>query len=49
MQMNPEKRVMLPGVAFSGFSSRYEEPSLGEGLQDIVEVDFRVRLCCIGS
>jgi len=33
---------MLPRVAFTGFASRYKEPQLGEGFQDIVKVDFTV-------
>lgn len=37
----PEKRSMLPGMAFSGFTSRYREPKLSEGFQDIIEVPFR--------
>lgn len=41
--LNPEKRTMLPGIAFSGFSSRYREPKLEEGFQDIVDVAFRFR------
>jgi len=39
--MNPEKRTMLPKVAFTGFLSRYREPKLEEGFQDITKVDFR--------
>lgn len=33
---------MLPAVAFSSFQSRYQEPSLKEGFQDILKVDFQV-------
>ncbi|OCL12378.1 PNK3P-domain-containing protein [Glonium stellatum] len=40
--MNPEKRTILPKVAFAGFLSRYREPKLEEGFQDIVKVEFRV-------
>lgn len=40
--MNPEKRIMLPKVAFTGFLSRYREPKPEEGFQDITKVDFRV-------
>ena len=43
--MNPEKRAMLPNMAFTGFAARYREPSAGEGFQDITKVDFKV---CIG-
>ncbi|KAJ9658113.1 DNA kinase/phosphatase Pnk1 [Coniosporium apollinis] len=38
--MNPEKRTMLPRLAFTGFASRYREPKLEEGFQDITKVDF---------
>jgi hypothetical protein len=40
--MNPEKRSILPGLAFKGFSSRYQRPALSEGFQDITEVAFKV-------
>jgi bifunctional polynucleotide phosphatase/kinase len=40
--MNPENRTMLPGLAFTGFASRYRKPELAEGFQDIVEVKFEV-------
>lgn len=33
---------MLPKVAFTGFASRYREPKVEEGLQDISKVDFKV-------
>ncbi|KAL2355708.1 polynucleotide kinase 3 phosphatase-domain-containing protein [Cryomyces antarcticus] len=39
--MNPEKRTLLPKIAFAGFLSRYREPSLQEGFQDITKVDFK--------
>ncbi|KAK3706743.1 DNA kinase/phosphatase Pnk1 [Vermiconidia calcicola] len=39
--MNPEKRMMLPKVAFTGFASRYREPKVEEGFQDITKVDFK--------
>ena len=41
-QMNPEKRSILPSLAFKGFSSRYQRPALSEGFQDITEVAFKV-------
>lgn len=41
--MNPESREGLPKMAFSGFTSRYKEPKLGEGFQDITEVEFKFR------
>ena len=33
---------MLPKMAFTGFASRYREPKIDEGFQDITKVDFRV-------
>ncbi|PNS17341.1 Bifunctional polynucleotide phosphatase/kinase [Sphaceloma murrayae] len=39
--MNPEKRSMLPKMAFSGFAGRYREPTVREGFQDVVKVEFR--------
>ncbi|TAQ85076.1 hypothetical protein B7494_g6595 [Chlorociboria aeruginascens] len=44
--MNPEKRTMLPRMAFTGFASRYQRPQLSEGFQDITEVAFKVRPPC---
>lgn len=38
--MNPEKREMLPGIAFKSFQQRFQEPKLEEGLEDITKVDF---------
>lgn len=43
VKVNPESRTMLPKMAFTGFASRYREPSLNEGFQDITKVDFQVR------
>jgi hypothetical protein len=40
--MNPEKRTMLPPALFHSFAKRFEEPSVKEGFQDIVKVDFVV-------
>jgi bifunctional polynucleotide phosphatase/kinase len=42
LQMNPEKRTILPSVAFSGFKGRFEEPKVEEGFEDIVKIDFTV-------
>ncbi|KAF2142341.1 uncharacterized protein K452DRAFT_227012 [Aplosporella prunicola CBS 121167] len=39
-EMNPESRIMLPKIAFTSFTSRFREPSLKEGFQDITKVDF---------
>ena len=44
-QMNPEKRAILPSLAFRGFASRYQRPVITEGFQDITEVAFTVRHC----
>lgn len=33
---------MLPKMAFTGFTSRYREPRIEEGFQDITKIDFRV-------
>jgi len=43
VKVNPESRTMLPKMAFTGFASRYREPSLQEGFQDITKVEFQVR------
>jgi hypothetical protein len=42
VQMNPEKRTILPALAFRSFTSRYQKPTLSEGFQDIIEWDFKV-------
>lgn len=42
-KMNPENRTLLPRIAFTSFTSRYEEPTLKEGFQDIVPIDFVFR------
>ncbi|TVY82457.1 Bifunctional polynucleotide phosphatase/kinase [Lachnellula suecica] len=39
--MNPEERTILPTIAFRTFSSRYKQPKLSEGFQDITEIDFK--------
>jgi bifunctional polynucleotide phosphatase/kinase len=44
LQMNPEGRTRLPGIAFASFKSRYRRPELPEGFQDITEVKFQVRV-----
>ena len=55
---NPEKREMLPGMAFTGYQSRFVEPSVEEGFADVVVIPFVVSsrmgnfvgfvLCCYG-
>jgi hypothetical protein len=47
--MNPEKRTILPSLAFRGFASRYKRPQISEGFQDITEVAFKVRLSHVTS
>lgn len=42
--MNPEKRSMLPHSAFSSFASRFREPQLKEGFDEIIRLDFKVSL-----
>jgi hypothetical protein len=42
--MNPESRTILPKMAFTGFASRYREPTADEGFEDITKVNFKVRL-----
>ncbi|KAB5527941.1 polynucleotide kinase 3 phosphatase-domain-containing protein [Coniochaeta sp. 2T2.1] len=42
-ELNPEERQPLPKLAFNTFASRFKEPKLKEGFQDIVEVDFKFR------
>ncbi|KAI9048691.1 hypothetical protein LZ554_007522 [Drepanopeziza brunnea f. sp. 'monogermtubi'] len=39
--MNPEKRAILPSMAFRGFASRYRRPQVDEGFEDITEVPFK--------
>lgn len=39
---NPEKRSILPHSAFAGFRSRFQEPKIGEGFEDIVRIEFQV-------
>lgn len=40
-ETNPEKRSLLPRVAFSSFASRYRKPEVSEGLEEIMVVDFQ--------
>jgi bifunctional polynucleotide phosphatase/kinase len=41
--LNPEARLGLPKLAFTGFSSRFKEPKEKEGFQDVTEVKFTFR------
>ncbi|CBX91860.1 hypothetical protein LEMA_P045660.1 [Plenodomus lingam JN3] len=43
-ETNPEKRKMLPQAAFSGFASRYREPTRSEGFADIITTAFEARI-----
>ncbi|KAL8996407.1 MAG: hypothetical protein Q9169_004055 [Polycauliona sp. 2 TL-2023] len=38
---NPEKRTILPHTAFSSFASRFKQPRVDEGFQDVVPVQFQ--------
>jgi bifunctional polynucleotide phosphatase/kinase len=38
--MNPEKRELLPGIAFKSYQGRFQEPKLSEGFDDLTKVDF---------
>ncbi|KAI9748470.1 MAG: hypothetical protein M4579_007214 [Chaenotheca gracillima] len=39
--MNPEKRTILPKMAFRGFASRFKEPTVEEGFDDVIHVQFK--------
>ncbi|KAK1959652.1 polynucleotide kinase 3 phosphatase [Colletotrichum sublineola] len=41
--LNPESRTALPKMAFNGFKSRFKEPKVKEGFQDITEIEFAFR------
>lgn len=38
--MNPEKRQLLPKVAFTSYAARFQQPLLSEGFLDMLAVDF---------
>lgn len=40
---NPENRSILPPVAFSSYASRFKKPSMTEGFDDIITLEFQVR------
>lgn len=42
-ELNPEARESLPKIAFNTFTSRFKEPKVKEGFQDIIEIDFKFR------
>ncbi|RDA85857.1 hypothetical protein CP532_4904 [Ophiocordyceps camponoti-leonardi (nom. inval.)] len=41
--LNPEARTALPKLAFNSFSSRFRQPKLAEGFQDVTEMEFEFR------
>lgn len=41
--LNPEARTALPKLAFNGFSSRFKEPKVKEGFQDVIPIEFNFR------
>ncbi|KFY60799.1 hypothetical protein V496_05247 [Pseudogymnoascus sp. VKM F-4515 (FW-2607)] len=41
LEMNPEKRAILPNIAFTSYNSKYTPPTLDEGFNEIIEVKFR--------
>ena len=41
-KFNPEKRSILPHSAFTGFNSRFMEPKVKEGFEDVIKVEFQV-------
>lgn len=41
--MNPEKREILPKLAFNSFKSKFREPKEKEGFEDIFPVNFTFR------
>jgi bifunctional polynucleotide phosphatase/kinase len=40
--VNPDKREMLPKIAFTGYTSRFEEPKEEEGFVKVETVEFEV-------
>ncbi|CAF9914539.1 hypothetical protein IMSHALPRED_001936 [Imshaugia aleurites] len=46
-RFNPERRSILPHSAFAGFASRFKEPKLTEGFQDVIKVEFQVHYCSV--
>ncbi|KAI2622623.1 DNA kinase/phosphatase Pnk1 [Xylaria nigripes] len=39
--LNPEARSVLPAIAFNGYFSRLREPTVKEGFQDLVPIEFK--------
>ncbi|CEJ54495.1 hypothetical protein PMG11_00803 [Penicillium brasilianum] len=42
-EMNPEARQSLPGIAFGDYARRYRAPTLEEGFEDIIPVEFQFK------
>ncbi|EKV08360.1 DNA 3'-phosphatase Tpp1, putative [Penicillium digitatum PHI26] len=40
-ELNPESRTSLPGIAFGDFGRRFRAPTLEEGFDDIIPVEFQ--------
>jgi bifunctional polynucleotide phosphatase/kinase len=41
--MNPEKREGLPRIAFNNFTTRYKDPTMKEGFQEIIPIEFQFK------
>ncbi|KAK6524295.1 hypothetical protein TWF694_005948 [Orbilia ellipsospora] len=41
--LNPEKRTVLPDIAFNTFKAKFQEPEASEGFTDITVLDFEFR------
>ncbi|KAI1424794.1 DNA kinase/phosphatase Pnk1 [Xylaria sp. FL1777] len=41
--LNPEARSVLPSLAFNGYFSRFREPTLKEGFQHLLPIEFKFR------
>lgn len=41
ISQNPEARQSLPGIAFGDYARRYRAPTLEEGFEDIIPVEFQ--------
>ncbi|KAL9604981.1 MAG: hypothetical protein Q9219_000169 [cf. Caloplaca sp. 3 TL-2023] len=40
-KFNPDERSILPHSAFSSFASRFRQPKVEEGFQDVISVEFQ--------
>lgn len=43
LSQNPEARQSLPGIAFGDYARRYRAPTLEEGFEDIIPVEFQFK------